>query len=97
MAEDGTTKEPSSLRNSHLRLEDRVALRIDEAAIALGICERSIRNHLHEIPHFRLGRSLRFPARELMKWAADRSSASEIDTEQEVVEELWDNIVSKNT
>jgi hypothetical protein len=42
-----------------LHLPDRLALRPKEAAEALGISERKLRDELNQIPHVRLGEQLK--------------------------------------
>jgi hypothetical protein len=52
-----------------LDLATRVALTLPEAAAALGISERHLRNHLHAIPHFHLGNKPLIPVDSLREWA----------------------------
>jgi len=50
------------------RLEDRLALRPAEAAKALGVSVRRLRQIAHEIPHVRRGDTILFPLPELRAW-----------------------------
>ena len=52
----------------YLRLSDRIALRPREAAAALGISERKLRELLPELPHVRRRGVLLFPVRALEAW-----------------------------
>ena len=71
-----------------MKLQDRLALRIEEAAGALGIAEGTVRNFLSQIPHFRLGRTLLFPVDGLRKWANDQAEAQHSHTDKAVKEIL---------
>ena len=51
------------------RLSERLALRPREAAQALGISERKLRELLPELPHVRRGGVLMFPVDSLRGWA----------------------------
>jgi excisionase family DNA binding protein len=57
----------------------RVALSPAEAALSLGICERTITDLLTsgEIPSVRVGRRRLIPVRELRKWLTKRAAAGE--------------------
>jgi hypothetical protein len=71
----------------------RLALRPKEAARALGICERKLRDLLPELPHLRLGRSVILPVKALEGWLAvkaemERSRAGQVA--DEIIEALHD-------
>ena len=55
----------------------RLALRPREAAVALGISERKLWSLTNQglIPHFKMGRSVRYPTRELADWMAEQAVA----------------------
>ena len=58
-----------------LRLSDRLALRPKEAAEALGISERTLRQLLPELPTIRRGRVVLVPIEGLREWLRDESRA----------------------
>ena len=58
-----------------LDLQNRVALRIPEAAQVLGICENTVRQILPELPHFHIGRRVLFPTEGLREWVRERAEA----------------------
>ena len=82
------------MKDTGIELAGRLALRIEEAAEALGIAEGTVRNYLSQIPHFRLGRSLLFPVDGLRKWASDQADAQHGHTD-EAVEEILSAVGSK--
>ncbi len=49
---------------------DKYGLTVPEAVKTLGICERKVRELIanNEIPHFRVGRSVRIPWQPLKEW-----------------------------
>ena len=51
----------------------RLALRPNEAARALGVSERTLRQMLPELPHVRLGRRVVIPVDLLREWLNSRS------------------------
>ena len=55
-------------------LSGRIALRPNEAAMALGISDRTLRQWMKEegLPHFQVGRSIFIPIPELERWMAKR-------------------------
>ncbi|MBW2422400.1 MAG: helix-turn-helix domain-containing protein [Deltaproteobacteria bacterium] len=55
-------------------LRTRLALRPKEAAGALGICDRTLRQWMQEeqLPYFQVGRSIFIPILELERWMANR-------------------------
>ena len=58
---------------NRIRLADRLALRPKEAAQALGIGERTLRQILPELPHVRLGGVVLLPVEGLQAWLRERS------------------------
>jgi hypothetical protein len=70
-----------------VRLADRLALRPVEAAAALGISERKLRDLLPRLPHVRLDGVVVLPVDQLRKWLAGQaeSQRSRVDT---AVEEI---------
>jgi excisionase family DNA binding protein len=71
-----------------LDLRGRLALRPAEAARALGICDRTLRNLLHRIPHLRLGGVLLFPVDPLKRWLEEEASVQPRRVEEIVAEGL---------
>ena len=73
------------------QLSDRLALRPAEVAKALGLSERTIRQVLPELPHFRIGSAVVIPVDALRTWLRDRAKieGSRIDT---VVEEVLSDV-----
>ena len=55
-----------------LRLADRLALRPTEAAKALGVSERTLRQMLPDLPHLRIGGSVLIPVDALRDWLRQR-------------------------
>ena len=53
-------------------LASRLALRPKEAAEALGISERKLREMLPELPHIRLSGVVLLPVKQLGSWPAER-------------------------
>jgi hypothetical protein len=51
-----------------VRLSERLALSIPEAAMAVGISERLMRSLVPEIPHCRLGNRVVIPISLLVEW-----------------------------
>ena len=56
-------------------MADRLALRVPEAARALGISERQVRQLLPEIPHTRLGGCVVLPVEALREWLLKQAQA----------------------
>ena len=56
-----------------LRLVDRLALRPKEAAEALGISERKLREFLPELPHVRVGGAVLLPVEGLRAWLREQA------------------------
>jgi len=71
-----------------LDLRSRLALRPPEAAAALGISERTLREWLPRIPHFREGNVVLIPTEALAKWLDAQAQAREGRTDAVVREIL---------
>jgi hypothetical protein len=61
--------------DERLHLADRLALRVPEAARALGISERQLRQLLPEVPHTRLGGCVVLPVDALREWLLQQAQA----------------------
>ncbi len=71
-----------------LRLVDRLALRPKEAAEALGISERTLRQLLPELPTVRRGNIVLVPVAGLREWLREESEAERGRVEKAVTEIL---------
>ncbi len=60
---------------NRIRLADRLALRPKEAAKALGIGERTLRQLLPELPHVRVGGVVLLPVEGLQAWLREQAKA----------------------
>jgi hypothetical protein len=80
--------------DERLRLSDRLGLRVPEAARALGISERQLRQLLPELPHTRLGGCVVLPVDALREWLLKQAQArkSRVDT---AVDEVLASITSE--
>ena len=60
-----------------LDFQDKYGLTVQEAVKTLGICERKVRELIanNEIPHFRVGRSVRIPWQPLKEWMDNGGTA----------------------
>ncbi len=58
---------------SPVQLSERLALRPAEAAQALGIGERTLRQILPELPHVRVGGAVLLPVEGLQAWLRERA------------------------
>jgi excisionase family DNA binding protein len=72
-------------------LAARLALRPKEAAEALGISERKLREMLPELPHTRLGGVVMIPVKPLESWLAERAKA-EAGRADKVAQEIIDDL-----
>ena len=63
-------------------LDTRLALRPAEAAEALGISERSLRQIGSELPRVHLGRSVVYPIEGLKAWLLERSKEEANDVDE---------------
>lgn len=70
-------------------LADRLALRPKEAAEALGLSERKLREVLPQLPHIRLGGAVLLPVEGLQAWLREQAKV-----EQGRVEAVVDEILS---
>ncbi len=72
-------------------LTARLALRPKEAAEALGLSERKLRELLPELPHVRVGAAVLLPVDALRAWLLDQTKAEQARVEkvtQEVLETM---------
>ena len=67
---------------------ERLALRPAEVAKALGLCERSVRQILPELPHVRIGTAVVVPIDLLREWLRDRAQQEKGAVDQAVDEVL---------
>lgn len=60
-------------------MDDRLLLKPDEAAAALGISPRSLWGLMNsgEIPSVKIGRSVRYPVADLVRWIEDRKTTAQ--------------------
>ena len=77
----------------HLRLSDRLALRTKEAAAALGVSERTLRQLRPELPTVQRGNIVLFPVAGLQQWLRDESRADGSRADA-VVEEILESVGS---
>ena len=70
-----------------LDLASRVALTPGEAATALGIGERTLRQILPSLPHFYVGRRVLLPVEALRAWAAEQA-ATEVARSDAIADEV---------
>ena len=66
----------------------RLALTIKEAADAIGISERTLRDLLPEIPHAHLGRRVVIPVEQLREWLHGRAREEEMGSKRAAEEIL---------
>ncbi len=70
-------------------------LSLSETVEYINLCERSIRERLSEIPHFRVGTKLLFRKSELDKWMLNyRERSTDIDVGQ-IVDDVVNDILGK--
>lgn len=77
-------------RSAPILLETRLALRPAEAAVALGISERTLRSLLPQLPHFREGGVVLLPVEALQEWLRERATAGSSRVDRAVTEILDD-------
>jgi excisionase family DNA binding protein len=58
-----------------VRLDERLALRPEEAARVLGVSERTLRSWLPELPHVRRGGVVLIPVDPLREWLQEQARA----------------------
>ncbi len=75
-----------------VRLSERAALTIPEAASSLGVSERHLRTILPDIPHFHLGGRVLIPQGQLVEWMR-----SEVDRERNHTDEIARKVVEAVT
>jgi hypothetical protein len=76
-----------------VRLAERAALTIPEAARAVGVSERLIRNLLPEIPHCHLGNRVVIPVSLLVEWLR-KQAQEEQNTVGKAVNDILEEIQS---
>ncbi len=76
-----------SLKSSGVDLGSRLALRPKEAAEALGIGERTLRQILPELPHVRVGGVVLLPVDALRAWLLEQAKAEQ-GKAQKMAEEI---------
>ena len=76
-------------------LAQRLALRPKEAAEALGIGERTLRQLLPELPHVRIGGAVLLPVVGLQAWLQERTEAEQGRVEA-VVNEITEAMGTDN-
>ena len=73
------------------RLSNRLALTVPEAADAIGVSERHLREMLPELPHLRMGTRVVIPVEDLKKWLSQQADTEKRNTEnlcKEILQEL---------
>ncbi len=61
-----------------VRISERLALSVPEAAASLGVSERLIRSVLPDIPHCRLGNRVVIPVPLLVEWLRKQAQVEQI-------------------
>ncbi len=82
--------EPTETKD-RLALSDRLALRPREAAQALGLSERSLRELLPQLPVIRTRRAVLIPVDALREWLRDRAR-SDGDKAKKVAQEVLQDL-----
>jgi Helix-turn-helix domain len=77
------------------RLDERLALRPAEAARALGISERALRELAPELPRIRRGRLTLFPVDGLREWLK-REAEAQGRADERVAREILDSLTSED-
>jgi excisionase family DNA binding protein len=72
-------------------LSSRLALRPKEAAQALGVSERTLRQILPELPHVRVGGAVLLPVEGLRAWLQDEAKAEKARAEL-IADEILDSM-----
>ena len=81
----------TSLKSGGIDLTSRLALRPKEAAEALGIGERTLRQILPELPHVRIGGAVLLPVDGLRDWLRDQAKVERGSVES-VVTEIMESV-----
>jgi len=76
-----------------VRLSERLALSIPEAAKAVGVSERLLRELLPDIPHCRLGNRVVIPVAPLDEWLRKQSEKEE-NVVRKAVNDILEDIQS---
>ena len=77
-----------SLKSSGIDLTSRLALRPREAAEALGLSERKLREVLPQLPHIRLGGAVLLPVEGLQAWLREQAKVEQGRAEKVAAEIL---------
>ena len=77
MGDQPRQKAGAEARKERLFLADRLALRPAEAARALGISERKLRQILPQVPHLQAGVAILIPVDSLKEWLQEQAHADE--------------------
>ena len=78
-----------------VRLSERLALSVPEAAAAMGVSERLLRSVLPDIPHCRLGNRVVIPIPLLVEWLRQQAG-KEQTVVGKAVDEILEEIQSSN-
>ncbi len=79
-----------------IRMGNRLALRPKEAAEALGISERKLREGLPQLPHVRVGGAVLLPVEGLQAWLREKAKAEQGRVDAVVSEVLASVTGSRN-
>ena len=76
-------EKPSAVKPAlgQLDLAGRLALRPSEAAVAIGVCARTLRGMTSKLPHLRVGGVLLFPVDGLRAWLSQESQRQRREVE----------------
>jgi excisionase family DNA binding protein len=85
-----------SLKSSGADLTRRLALRPKEAAEALGLSERKLREVLPQLPHVRLGGAVLLPVEGLQAWLREQAKVEQGRVEA-VVDEILRSVEKHRT
>jgi len=89
----GTVRAPRPpTQKEAIRLADRLALSVEEAAVAVGVSERHLRTLLPQIPHTYLGSRIVIPVDAFRRWLEQRATV-EPGRVDKAVTELLDSII----
>ena len=65
-----------------MKLDERLALTVAEAAATIGVSKRHLQNWLAEIPHMYLGDRLLIPVKPFEAWIRDQVDSHRITSKQ---------------
>jgi hypothetical protein len=78
------------VKETSFQLSDRLALKVDEAAAAIGVSVRHFRSILPAIPHLYLGNRLVIPVEPLKDWLREQTLTEKARADQVAEEVLRD-------